>query len=121
MAAARPRTGPAASGSSARASAAGTGCFGLRGNPLTFYKGFPSQASLFQRSKKQGHHKACCWRAQDKAPIVEVLEERLLAASQDRAAAAASAAAAEDAEELAAAQVTMPLRNVRPPSSQQIR
>lgn len=61
--------------------------------------------------RSQGHQEECCrCAAQDKAPIVEVLEERLLAASQDRAAAAASAAAAEDAEELAAAQVTVPLR-----------
>lgn len=47
----------------------------------------------------------CDAAAQAKAPIVEVLEERLMKAAEDRADAAAAAAADDDREELEAAQV----------------
>lgn len=44
---------------------------------------------------------------QAKAPIVEVLEERLLKAAEDRAEAASAAAGDDDREELEAAQVRL--------------
>jgi hypothetical protein len=40
--------------------------------------------------------------AQERSPIVEVLEERLMKAAEERCAAAIGAAAADDAEELRA-------------------